>query len=93
LLYENDEYGIYDNYPLFCAIWHDNVNMVKLLIEYANHNQIILNINDIVDWRFSYSKGCNTDFPLLRSINNNNIEIVKLLIEYAEENNITLNKY
>eukprot|EP00833_Pecoramyces_ruminatium_P012474 jgi/Orpsp1_1/1186506/evm.model.d7180000051081.1 len=55
--------------------------MVKLLIEYANQHQIILELNEKNDYG---------NYPLLEAINNNNIEIVKLLIEYANQHQIIL---
>jgi len=55
--------------------------MVKLIIDYANKNNIILKLN-------------NTDkkkeYPLLLACKNKNINIVKLLIDYAKENKINL---
>jgi len=56
---------------------------VKLLIDYANKNNIILNIND---------KNKLGNYPLLWSIGkDNSVEITKLLIDYANKNNIILN--
>eukprot|EP00833_Pecoramyces_ruminatium_P015650 jgi/Orpsp1_1/1189682/evm.model.d7180000073721.1 len=55
--------------------------MIKLLIEYANEHNIILEINEN-----------NNDgwCPLLNAISGNNIEIVKLLIDYANKHNIVM---
>eukprot|EP00833_Pecoramyces_ruminatium_P015611 jgi/Orpsp1_1/1189643/evm.model.d7180000073421.1 len=55
--------------------------MIKLLIEYANKYNIILQLN---------KKNQNGSFPLSEAIDNDNIEIIKLLIEYANQHNITL---
>eukprot|EP00833_Pecoramyces_ruminatium_P001647 jgi/Orpsp1_1/1175679/evm.model.c7180000054793.1 len=55
--------------------------MVKLLIEYANRHQIILELND---------KNFYDDYPLSIAISNNNIEIIKLLTKYAIEHQIIL---
>jgi len=55
--------------------------MVKLLIEYANQHQIILEMNVKNDLGY---------YPLLEVIYNKNIEIVKLLIEYAHQHHIIL---
>eukprot|EP00833_Pecoramyces_ruminatium_P008837 jgi/Orpsp1_1/1182869/evm.model.c7180000082990.1 len=38
-----DEKG---NYPLLLAIYKNNIEIVKLLIEYANQHQIILKLNE-----------------------------------------------
>jgi len=67
--------------PLYCVIWQNNIEIVKLLMAYADENHMTLNINEY----------CNDSFPLLLSIvNNNNIEIIKLLIKYAEDHHIIL---
>ncbi|KAG4091495.1 hypothetical protein H8356DRAFT_1707868, partial [Neocallimastix lanati (nom. inval.)] len=64
-------------YPLINAINNNNFEMVKLLIDYANSHEFVLDI--------SYNSYSN---PFLNAINN--IKIVKLLIEYANNNNIIL---
>jgi len=56
--------------------------MTKLLIDYANRNDIILNIDE---------KDKYGDYPLLQSTFYDNIEIFKLIIEYANRNDIILN--
>jgi len=56
--------------------------MVKLLIDYANKNKIILIINE-ENHEGSYA-------PIVEAINNNNLEIIKLLIDYANKNKIIL---
>jgi len=55
--------------------------MVQLLIDYADKNKIILELNE---------KDNDGDFPLLWACRENNIEIIQLLINYANENNIIL---
>jgi len=57
--------------------------MVKLLINYANNNNIILDIIDEVNYIYSLN---------LASINNN-VDISNLLIEYTNMNNIYNLKY
>ena len=59
----------------------NNIEIVKLLIDYANKNNIVLKIN---------KQDNNECYPLLWATDNNNIEIVKLLIDYANKNNIVL---
>ena len=77
-------------HPLLEAIYYNNnIEIVKLLIEYANQHQIILKLNEKDEYGW---------YPLLRAIYNNNIEIVKLLMEYANQHQIILelnekNKY
>eukprot|EP00833_Pecoramyces_ruminatium_P012007 jgi/Orpsp1_1/1186039/evm.model.c7180000096583.2 len=86
LIYSNkglikvNEKTIDGNYSLLTAI-NENVYIVKLLIDYANENNIILELNE---------KNEFGDFPLLMAINKYNIEMVKLLIDYANEKNIIL---
>jgi len=58
-------------YPLY-AISRNDIEIFKLLIEYANQHQIILELNE---------KNENGYYPLLEAIDYNNIDIVKLLIE------------
>jgi len=31
-----------ENYPLYCTISNNNIEIIKLLIEYANQNQVLL---------------------------------------------------
>jgi len=68
-----------ENYPLLNAISLDNIEIVKLLMNYASINNIVLELNEK-----------DIYFPLLEAINNNNIEMVILLMEYATEHNIIL---
>jgi len=55
--------------------------MVKLIMDYANKNNIILYIND------QETKG---NYPLLFAVDNDNIEMIKLLIDYANQKSIIL---
>ena len=70
------------NYPLLVAITNKNVDMIQLIIDYADKNHIELDIND-KEYRF----GC---YPLQLAILYNNIEMAQLIIDYADKNNITL---
>jgi len=63
------------------ATYNDNIEIIKLLIEYANENNIILEINE---------KNKNERYPFIYAASNNNIEMVQLLIEYANKNDIVL---
>jgi len=69
------------NYPLLKAIFENNIEIVQLLIEYANQHQIILELNE---------KNKDGDYPLSEAIFKDNIKIVKLLIEYANQHQIIL---
>jgi len=62
-------------------ILNNNDEIIKLLIEYANQHQIILELNE---------KNKYGDYPLFLAISKNNIEIFKLLIEYDLKHQITL---
>ncbi|KAG4081719.1 hypothetical protein H8356DRAFT_1756840, partial [Neocallimastix lanati (nom. inval.)] len=55
--------------------------MVKLLIEYANNNKIILELNE---------KNEDGFIPIFGAIQNNNIEMFNVLVEYSKENGIKL---
>ncbi|ORX64862.1 hypothetical protein BCR32DRAFT_272937 [Anaeromyces robustus] len=70
------------NYPLLQAIHFNNEECVKLLIQYANNNKILLNLNE--KNKFGY-------YPLITAIYNNNINIIKLLMNYADKHEILLN--
>jgi len=71
-----------DDTPILYAIKNNNIEMIRLLIDYALENNISLEINE-----YNHNK----DTPLLAACSNNTIEIVKLLIDYANENNIKIN--
>ena len=73
---------INENFPLCYTIINNNIDMTQLLIDYANKNNIILNI---------YKEKNNKDFPFLIATSNNDVGMVKLLINYANKNNIILN--
>jgi len=68
-------------YPLLKAIENDNIEIVKLIINYANENNIILQLNDKDDSGF---------YPILSAIIKDDLEILKLIIDYAKKNNIIL---
>ena len=74
-----DEKG---NYPLLCCSRRNNVEMIKLLIQYADKNNIILTINE---------KNYIGGYPVLLNFEYNyNTELLQLLIDYANRNNIVL---
>jgi len=87
---ELNEKNGYGSYYLLIASNRNNISIAKILIEYANNNNIILNLN---------KKDENNDsYPLLEATSNSNIELVKLFIEYSYKYNIILelnayNKY
>jgi len=68
-------------FPLLAVTNKDNYEMVKLLIEYANKHNIILELNE---------KNENREYPLLSAVHFNNDKIVELLIEYSENYNLFL---
>jgi len=35
-----------ENYPLLVACYHEDIEIAKLLIEYANDNNILLDLNE-----------------------------------------------
>jgi len=67
------------SYPFFNAIYKNNTEMVKLLIDYAYRNKIILKI---------YEKEKDLNNLLLRA--RKNIKMIKLLTNYAINNIIIL---
>jgi len=74
-----------EDYLSLVIITKDSINVVnniKLLFEYANRNNIILDINN----------QCNKfyDYPLCAITRGNYIEVLELFIEYANRNNIIL---
>ena len=71
----------YKWYPLLYSTYRNDIEMVKLLIEYANKNNIALELND---------KNIQGHNPLIWAILRNNIEMVQLLIDYANKNDIVL---
>jgi len=66
-------------YPLLYAIINNNVEMVRFIMDYANANNMILNVNE---------KDKEGDYPLLNAVSVNNTEMVRLLMEYAVHNHI-----
>jgi len=69
-------------YPLLWVfIENNNIEMVQLLIEYANKNDIILELNN---------KNNDGYYPILLACYENNNKMVQLLIDYANKNNIIL---
>jgi len=81
ILYDKDEEG---RYPFYCSIINDNINMVKIIINYANDKKFKLNIDD---------KGRNGWYPFLIAVYKNNITMTQIIIDYALQNNIKLNIY
>jgi len=70
------------NYLLLQATYRNIIEIIKLLMVYANKNSIVLKINE---------KGYKyVNYPLLEATRKDNIEIVKLLMDYANKNNIVL---
>ncbi|OUM57975.1 hypothetical protein PIROE2DRAFT_16881 [Piromyces sp. E2] len=57
---------------------NDEIDIVKLLLNYSIQHQIILNINDDIEKKKLFSKNIKS-------------EIIKLLIDYANHFNITIN--
>jgi len=72
------------DYPLLKAIDKNKIEIVKIFIEYANKNNIIIKFNNEKEKK-------NINYSLMYSIKQKrNIEIIKLFIEYANKNNIIL---
>jgi len=65
---------------IMIAIHNNNIEIVKLLMDYANKHNIILQLNE-------KNEDGNS---IMQAINNDNTEIVKLLMEYADNHNIVL---
>ncbi|OUM60456.1 hypothetical protein PIROE2DRAFT_13764 [Piromyces sp. E2] len=70
------------NYSFFDACFTNNVEVIQLLIDYANNNNIVLNINE---------KDNYGDYPFFMACMIDNIKMVQLLIEYANINHIIFN--
>ena len=66
------------------SITQNDVTKTKILIDFANKNNIILNINE------KNVTGC---YPLYWSVFKNNIKMTKLLIDYANHTSTILNLY
>jgi len=77
----NKKDGNGDN-PFLCCCRRNNIEIAKLLIEYANEKHIQLRINE---------KNNNRGYPLLLLFEyDNSNELLQLLINYANKNNIIL---
>eukprot|EP00833_Pecoramyces_ruminatium_P017537 jgi/Orpsp1_1/1191569/evm.model.d7180000087059.1 len=63
-----------DEYPVLYTTYNNNIEIVKILIEYAKNSKKFSIIDDKSD----------TKYPFLYAIHFNNIEIVKILMEYAK---------
>jgi len=61
---------------------NDYIEMNLFIIDYANKNNITLNIND---------KNKDEWYLLLHEINYDNDKMVRLIIDYCKRNNIILN--
>jgi len=70
-----------EDYPLIQAIINNNIEIARLLIEYANYNNINLVINE---------KDNEGDYPLLIAIEKNNMEMLESIIQYAKIKNTIL---
>lgn len=70
------------NSLFFMATEYNNIEIVKLFINYANNNKIQLNINE---------ENNENIYPLLNAISRNNAEMVRILMKYADDNNFFLN--
>jgi ankyrin repeat protein len=68
-------------YPIIGAVESNNIDTVKLLIDYANKNNIILDIK---------GKDQDGSYPILFAIEKDNIEMAKILINYVDNKNIIL---
>jgi len=67
--------------PLRAVIRHRNEELYNVFFEYANNNNIIIDVNKTV----------NNECPLYEAILRSDIKYIKLLIEYAEKHNMILN--
>ncbi|ORX82615.1 hypothetical protein BCR32DRAFT_278764 [Anaeromyces robustus] len=85
-------------YPLIRLVKANNIEMVNLIIDYANKNNIILEWKAIMDYTmekeifslYLNDKDINKNCLLLEAISQNNVRMVQLLIDYADKNNIIL---
>ena len=69
------------DYPLLCAIKRNDLDMMKLFIDYVKTSQVILILND---------RNMENEDPLLCAVQNNNKKMVHLLMKYAKEHHIIL---
>jgi ankyrin repeat protein len=63
------------------AVKYDSIEIVNLLIGYANQHHILLDLNE--------RNNCG-NYPLLKAVKNRNYLMVDLLIDYSNEHQITL---
>jgi len=77
----NEIYNLNDDYLLLKAVNYNKVEIIKLILDYAFKNNIVLELN---------KTNLMGVFPLLVAAKKNNTETVRLLLEYASKNNITL---
>jgi len=75
---EKNEIGLY---PFINSIINENIEIVKLLIDYANRNKIILNLNE---------KNNFGSTPITEIMYHNNLEMFKILMKYSVEKGIKL---
>lgn len=73
--------NVNENGFFYNALEYHNYDFIKLIIEYGEAHNIILDVNGEKNKKL---------FPLLQSVNSNNNNIVSLLIDYAKKNNIIL---
>jgi len=65
---------------MLLKIKNNNIKMVKLLINYATKNNIILDVN-----KEKKCSGCSAIYAILYALSHDNIDMVKLLLEYAKK--------
>lgn len=70
------------NFPLVHSVCINEIDIVKLLMDYGDEYNILLNVN---------GKDKEHYFPLMNALYCNNIKMVKLLMEYCDNHNIILN--
>jgi ankyrin repeat protein len=68
-------------YPLMLAAFNDNISIAKLLIDYANEFNLVLDLNE---------KDRSGSYALLYATVWNNMEMVQLFIDYAKAHQLTL---
>jgi len=78
---EKDEKG---NTRFMTAVLYDSSKVANLIIEYANRNKIVLNLNEKI------KSSSNSYYPIEQAVHNGNVELVNLIINYANTNNIVL---
>jgi len=68
----------------YTAVENNNVEMIKIFIDYADDHDIIIDINEKI------MNDNIVDSSLLMAVRNNNVEIIQQLIDYAHRHNIIL---